>query len=225
MTKCYTESRFIHQQKRSKGSSGCMENTTGSSVLLSIQTLHEFSRKLRTGLSPQSVHVIVVLYHQKLFICTNQEIQTNKYSHGKRSKHMEVGKLQACPIILESIAKLFGARKAARQDLYRRDCKIRAKLAAGDKGKCFNCVQTMWASRREHLDYHMTSISRNKNNEHLYGAYYVPAFGLDNNLQCSDDHLYLRYILKCTLHIHKHTHIYTYIYFIYNIYVCIYIPV
>ena len=59
-------------------------------------------------------------------------------------------------------------------------------------------------------------------NEHLYGAYYVLAFGLDNNLQCSDDHLYLRYIFKVYLtHTQTHTHIYTYIYFIYNIYICI----
>ena len=56
-------------------------------------------------------------------------------------------------------------------------------------------------------------------------TYYVPAFGLDDNLQCSDDHFYLRCIFKCTLHIHKLTHTYIYIptYILYIIYTYAYI--
>ena len=47
-------------------------------------------------------------------------------------------------------------------------------------------------------------------------TYYVPAFGLDDNLQCSDDHFYLRCIFLSVPYTytnsHTHTHIYIYLY-------------
>lgn len=141
-----------------KGSSGCTENTTGSSVLLSTQTLHEFSRKLRTGLSPQSVHVIVVYITRSCLSIQIRRFKPTNIAMGKDQNTWRWESCKACPIILESIAKLFGARKATRQDLFRRNCIVGRKPGCRRQGKCFNCVQTMWASRREHLDYHMENF-------------------------------------------------------------------
>lgn len=141
-----------------KGSSGCTENTTGSSVLLSTQTLHEFSRKLRTGLSPQSVHVIVVYITRSCLSIQIRRFKPTNIAMGKDQNTWRWESCKACPIILESIAKLFGARKATRQDLFRRNCIVGSKAGCRRQGKCFNCVQTMWASRREHLDYHMENF-------------------------------------------------------------------
>ena len=115
-------------------------------------------KEIKNWIVPSVCACYFCLYRQKLFIPTNQEIQASKYNHGKRSKRTKVGSCRPCPIILESIAKLFGVRKAMRQNLYRRNYKTGSKAGCRRQGTCFNCVQTTWVSRREPLDYHMENF-------------------------------------------------------------------
>lgn len=76
------------------------------------------------------------------------------------------------------------------------------------------------------MDYHMENFHLPKTrNNNTYMGLIMYSFGLDNNLQCSDDHLYLRYIFKSVPYTYTNTHIYIPIYTLYIIYTYIYIPV
>ena len=169
-------------------------------------------KEIKNWMVPSACVCYFWLYHQKLFIHTNQAIQTNKYNPGKRSKHREVEKVAKHALLyLNWLEGCWGVGR--REDRIGEGrgggvggtLRQGGRLAALDKSSSFNCMQTMWASWEGEVESpygKLPSLIRRRMNTYML------------LLMChSNDLIYLRYIF---LSGYTHTHIHKYLWSVLN---------
>ena len=137
------------------------------------------------------------LYHLKLFIRANQEMQPTNVTVGKGRNVQRWGKVAKYALWLSG--RLEGRLELGRT--WGRGAEGAVPRRVRQEESCLQTVHSThvlvvcrlrgWAGRGAGVTTWKASTSHNKDNENVYGAYDVPDPGLSNNLLHSDDLIYL----------------------------------